>query len=739
MVAFQSKGSHLRLEFSNHDELWVKISGAVWRNSFKAIYLFFERGIWSFREFRMKKILTLFISYFLITTSLFAQAYLEFNGSWELVPQKSTVIPLYRSLFIEFKMARDQVTVIQTWGTRARDAFRDTVRLSPNGKITSWPQQHQVAPTNVFLGIMNRSTGRRMLSATWNADSTMLTINERVPIISSQGETELVATHCYAISISEQLIRYTVTRPSRHHRDQLFYLLKRAGSRQAYFMRLEDDWAIDSKLAQQAMLISLQGVANSTGPNLYFIYPEKWDFRYTAGFFDFLQNERYFSFKELRTPEQALTTFKHQVKGYVVWDKLVRTSLIVAFTVAGLEHAVVVSEELIPLVERIGLQPVADFRGQFVGQSDAEIYRWAKEQYWARCNKEYIVWLGGEHGNIMKPGVADWGMYKKMFFNDLCANQTIPEEYQLTRELLSEMKPFGFAFGWHSYKKDLEEEWVRLTSSYALRVEGLHSLPNMSFSSQVPAKPGFQFKNNHHLIPGKKYLPKNKVYISCIQTDGIGLGAWNQPGRGEIPYAWEVSMNYSWLAPAMLEYFYSQATANDYFIGCLGGPGYVYPKAVPKQYLPKMVSLAYDLMKKLDLKVFEIMDYSEGVMVEGNSDLTREVVDAFYQGMPDAIGCVNGYVRSHTFAVRDKRPLISYDYYLAPEAPDEQVIGDLNELAALNKQRPYFLLMHVRQYSTVQRVKSILSRLSAEFEVVPLDIFLKLAGEQPTYRERYRE
>ncbi|MDZ7265345.1 MAG: GxGYxYP family putative glycoside hydrolase [candidate division KSB1 bacterium] len=682
---------------------------------------------------------TLLIGFYLISASLCSAGHQDFNGSWELVPQKSAAIPLYRTLLISFQVSDSQVTVIQKWGTRLRDAFSDTVRLITDGRKVLLPLQHQVAPTSVFLGVRNLPGVQREMSGTWNADGTVLTIHERLPIGNSQGQSEIRATHTYTLSLPAQIITYNVTRASRKKDDGLSYTLKRAGSRQAYFMRLEDDWAIDGKLPQQALLISMQGLANSNGPNLYFIYPEKWDFRYTPGLFDFLQNERYFSFKELRTPEQVLATFRDHVTGYVVWDKAVRTSLIVAFTVAGLEQAAVVSEELIPLVEKFGLKPVADFRGQFTGQSDYQIYRWAKEQYWDRCNKEYIVWLGGEHGNIMKPGVADWGIHNKMFFNDLCANQSIPEEYQLTNELLSEMKPYGFAFGWHSYKKDLEEEWVRLTSSYALRVEGLHSLPNMSFSSQVSATPGFVFKNNHNLVPAKTYRPKRKVYITCIQTDGIGLGAWNQPGRGEIPYAWEVSMNYSWLAPVMLEYFYSQATPNDYFIGCLGGPGYVYPKAVPKQHLPKMVELAYDLMKRLDLNVFEIMDYSEGVMVEGNSDLTRDVVDAFYRGMPDAIGFVNGYVQSHTFTVRDKRPLISYDYYLAPEATEEQVAADLEELAQLNRNRPYFLLMHVRQYSNVKRVKSILSRLGSEFEVVPLDIFLKLAGEQPTFRERFRE
>ncbi|OGD21238.1 MAG: hypothetical protein A2W03_10625 [Candidatus Aminicenantes bacterium RBG_16_63_16] len=662
----------------------------------------------------------------------------DFTGTWELVPQKSSVIPLYRTLSVEIGFRDNSIVLSQKWGTRARDAFTDTVVLPLDGKTTLVPLQHQVAPTNVFLGIRNLDKGKREMSASLSPDGTVLTIQERLTVETSQGTSRIDATHTYTIFVPEQAIFYTVTRATRQTGDALSYTLKRAGSRQAYYMRLEDDWAIDGGLPLQAFLISLQGLANSTGPNLYFIYPQTWDFRYTPGLFDFLQNERFYSFRELRTAEEALNTFRDRVTGYVVWDKAVRTSLIVAFTVAGLERAVAVSEDMIPLVEKAGLKSVADFRGQFTGQPDVEIYRWAKEKYWPRCNKEYTVWLGGEHGNIMKPGVADWGIHKKVFFNDLCANQSIPEEYQLTRELLSEMKPFGFVFGWHSYKKDLEEEWVRLTSSFALRVEGLHTLPNLSFSSQVPATPGFVFKNNHHLEPGKAYQPEKKVYISCIQTDGMGLGAWNQPGRGEIPYAWEVLMNNSWLAPVMLEYFYTQATPNDYFIGCLGGPGYVYPKAVPPQHVPKMVELAYELMNKLDLKVFEIMDYSEGVMVEGNSDLTRAVVDAFYRGMPGAIGFVNGYVQSHTFTVRDKRPLVSYDYYLAPEVPEEQVAADLEELAGLNTKRPYFLLMHVRQYSNVKRVKSILDRLGPDFEVVPLDIFLKMAGEEPTFVERYR-
>ena len=71
------------------------------------------------------------------------------------------------------------------------------------------------------------------------------------------------------------------------------------------------------------------------------------------------------------------------------------------------------------------------------------------------------------------------------------------------------------------------------------------------------------------------------------------------------------------------------------------------------------------------------------------------------------------------------------------EAAEEEAVADLEELAAINSKRPYFLLVHVREYSNVKRVKSILDKLGPEFELVPLDIFLKMAGHTPTFQERF--
>jgi len=660
------------------------------------------------------------------------------SGQWVLIPEKSSEIGLYRMLTIRIEYAADSVRITHRWGQGTRTLDR-VITVPCKGGSVRIPISDRVFPTNVFMGLSLPVGNERIIKTVKSAGDTLLDLLELVDVRSSQGIRRIKIHHEYMLTGSGRILRYTVKRSTRLDSFSMQYVLKRKGERDAFFMKLADDWRIDGGLNQQALLISLQGLINRSGPRLYFIYPETWDFRFTPDVMNFLKAKHYYTFRELKTAAQALRTFSSVPRGYVVWDREVRTSLIVAFTAAGIKDAVVVDEALIPMAQKAGLPCLEDFRGRFRGWTDAEIYRWAKDRYWASCSHDIIVWLGGEGGSIMKPGVADWGICRRAFFQDLSTKPSDTDEYELAKDLLADLKPMSIIFGWHSYVKDKERDQVTLVSKFGFRVEGLHTLPNLSFSSKVQKSPGFKFRNNHNLIPGKIYKPQKKVYIACVQTDCLGLGAWTRPGRGELPYAWEVTMNWYWLAPAMLEFFYSEATPNDYFIGSLSGPGYLYPKAVPPYLLPRLIAKADTLMKKLDLNIFEIMDYSEGATVEGNTELTREVVGAYFLGMPQAIGFINGYAPSFTFYSRKGRPLISFDYYLSPDRKEEEAAEDLRELARINSVRPYFLLMHVRQWSDVSRVKSILGRLSSEFEVVPLDAFLKMAGQYPTFKERFLE
>ena len=680
-----------------------------------------------------KPILNLFVLFFIFSLTTVYSQDLSVEGIWVLMPQVSTEIDLYSTLKVEIKRNGDELIFKRIFG--GRRAFSETLILKSGGSANLVSVSDRVFPTNVFMGVSMLTGGEKGVKVFWVDVPAHLKLEENYDILSSQGKARVFCEHDFLAGPHTDLMTYTIKRSTREK--PITYQLKREGSREAYVMYPEDNWAIGEGLEKQVFLISLQGNANRKQPQLYFIYPEGWNFTYTPYVFDYYRNQKFYDFRRLSTVEQALETFKESVEGYVIWDRNVRTSLIVAFTAAGLMNAVVVDESLIPIVERAGLEKMVDLRDKFTGWTDARIYQWAYDQYWEDCSRDFIIWLGGEHGKVLKPGVADWGMINRAFFNDLSTKPEDKEEYLLAGRLLSQMNPMAMVMGWHSYKKDLERDHVKLVSSYGLRVEGLHTLPNLSFSHHVPATPGFVYQNNHNIQPGKIYVPQDKIYIACIQTDGLGIGAWHEPGRGEIPYAWEVIMNYSWLAPAMMEYFYTMATPNDYFIGALSGPGYIYPKAVPQDKLPGLIAEAQEMMELLDLRIFEIMDYSEGATVEGNTELTREVVDAYYQGMPNAIGFINGYAPAFTFAIKEKRPLISYDYYLSPTKTEEEAVTDLHELAALNQKRPYFLLMHVREYSNVQRVKSIIDKLGPEYELVPLDVFIKMAGEAPTFKERF--
>ncbi len=511
-----------------------------------------------------------------------------------------------------------------------------------------------------------------------------------------------------------------------------------AAEKEAYVMQMSEDWTIDGDLPVHALLLSLQGLANREGPQLYLEYPPSWPWKITKPLREFYERQHGFTFTELGTAAEALEQFSEATKGYVVWDKNVRTSLIVAFTISGLEDLVIVSEELIPLVEQYGLKKVVDLRGTFTDMPDHQIYQIAMDRYWDRCNRDIVIWMGGVHGKAMEPGMADWGIYQKAFFSDLSHNPKHPEELALTNRIYTEQNPQSFVMGWHSYKKDTEGQQVSMTSSYGLRMEGLNTLPNLSFNTHVPFSDGFKFKNNHNVEPDEVIIPEKKVYIALAQTDGIGIGAWTKPGRGNLPYSWGVALSWVDFAPAALEYFYEGAMPTDYFIGA-SFPSYIYPKPVPPEAYENLQRETRRLMKTLDLRVMDTMDYSEGNRHVGNTDLTKDVVDRIYAGYPDVIGFTNGYGTARTFDLRDGRAMISYDYYLGSRRPTDEAIADLEELIYLNKKRPYFLLIHVRESRSIDRVAEILDALEENVEVVPLDVFLKMAASAKTYRTRYRE
>ncbi len=503
------------------------------------------------------------------------------------------------------------------------------------------------------------------------------------------------------------------------------------------------DWETAGDLPRQALYISLQGIANKHGAHIYLLYPPEHLHPGSRAILEFYRVRHKLNTQEIKSTEEAVKLYRGFLKGCVIWDPEAKTSLMVSYTVAGLEDALVVTEAYLPLMEKLGIKPIADFRKIFRGKTDLEIFQWAYDRYWARCSRDYLVYLGEyctglKNGPGMRPAVADLAIVQKAFCTDLSTMPAKTGEYQLAEKIFSEMRPYAYIFGWHSYCKDKEEEHVTLLSRHALIVaEGLASLPNMSFHGQLPVSPDFRFKQKGKFDPNPKI--EDKVYLTLIESDGLGIGSWLKPGRGDLPYGWEMNEEYFHVAPALLQYYYETATENDHFIGSLSGPGYFYPKAYPPGMLPGVLRREDSLMRQMDLHVFAIMDFSEGDHRVGNADLPKRIVDAYFENLPTADGFLNGYGPANTFDIRNGRPLISYDYYVDVTKPAEEVAEDLRELGRINPRRPYFLPVHVREHNDIERMKRVIALLGDDCEVVPPREFMMMAGRRPTMTTRYLE
>ncbi|HOX86765.1 MAG TPA: GxGYxYP family putative glycoside hydrolase [bacterium] len=521
----------------------------------------------------------------------------------------------------------------------------------------------------------------------------------------------------------------------------LFSLAAAAESRPIALFDMNGDWEAAGDLPWQALILSLQGHANAKQAELYLTYPPDYKHPNVQGILDYYLQRHQLQPTPLRSVEEALQRFHAAVSGVVVWDPQVLPSLMVAFTVSGLENALVVTEAQLPLVKKYKLPIVADFRGKFQGQSDRDIFQWAYDQYFSRCNKDILVYLGEWCTGLnnrpgMRPGIADFGILHRCFFTDLSASPADADEFQLADRIMAEMNDYAYVFGWHSYCKDQEPEHLTLVSKNALVIaEGLATFPNLSFHARLPVAGDFDFKQKALFNPDPEV--EDKVYIALIQSDGMGIGSWGRSGRGSIPYGWETNMEWIDFAPALLQYYYETATEQDHFIGSLSGPGYLYPKAYPPDKLPGVLQRADAYMRRCDLHVFGIMDFSEGDGRVGQVDLPKKIVDAYYENMAQPLGFINGYGPANTYDCRDGRPLISYTYYVDIRKTEEQVAEDFRELARLNPQRPFYVPVHVRENNDVERMSKIMRLLGPEFKVVPPEELMILAGKKPNFTNRY--
>jgi hypothetical protein len=108
--------------------------------------------------------------------------------------------------------------------------------------------------------------------------------------------------------------------------------------------------------------------------------------------------------------------------------------------------------------------------------------------------------------------------------------------------------------------------------------------------------------------------------------------AWDDPRRGEIPFAWAINPNLIDTYPDLIEYYYETATPNDYFVSDASAAGYFMPSRVPDELWP--------LIAQHNVEYFERADMSIAPMVLDNQGLDADDLKWMIKFAKDGIATV---------------------------------------------------------------------------------------------------
>jgi hypothetical protein len=335
---------------------------------------------------------------------------------------------------------------------------------------------------------------------------------------------------------------------------------------------------------------TLQGLVNRTGPHLMFgnnlFYADDYiqDYTWNAEWETIYEQEYGLTFQNISDLSDLLWCFRNSYNGLIAYDPAVDGSRCVAVTMAGIYS-------LLPVPDPedyafLGVPLVYDLRGQFTNSVAA--YAWALTNVMPYCNRNYAHALGGAgapNGYVDTAYVGwGWEMYDYTVMNTGFVfnltfeytnviswdNRTIngdTNQANMYRTILATLAPQALINGYG----EAEGDFFGVLSQY-----GCHYLywgDNWSFHAKVPAhnpelQQPFQYTTNNVTLESNKYYV---CFITSEGDTGKGVqpffnGSWSDPARGTVPMNWAIP-HVMGRFPAMLEYYYDTATADDYFVG----------------------------------------------------------------------------------------------------------------------------------------------------------------------------
>lgn len=366
-----------------------------------------------------------------------------------------------------------------------------------------------------------------------------------------------------------------------------------------------------SRVSYDEMLfyISVQGVVNQSIPRVYLVI----DTEYDAGWLEWLLERGYVRKVTRVEPGELVSRFRSEISGAVVYDPDFLASINLATMVAAVNRFVIVSPGI---AETCGLPVKSDLRGRF--RDNAKAYSWAVDHLMPHLSKRVLCSyypLAAQHR------IRDYLIQQKVFTfwvvgpEDQSQVGASPREREVIERAFRLTKAnspvIGFWYAGDPAPGISEYEGLVWAGGFGKPTICHDWATNTSIHAAVRVDPGI-FRQK----PSAERSLERKTYVAVSVTESGDAPwywercmrtTWGDPNRGKVPISWCLGPATLDIHPAVLEWYYRNATPNDFFFTAMSGATYTMPHcfalntADPEAVWREFFELTDLYMRKLDL------------------------------------------------------------------------------------------------------------------------------------------
>ena len=457
---------------------------------------------------------------------------------------------------------------------------------------------------------------------------------------------------------------------------------------------------------QQVLMTTLQGIVNRRQPRIYlFLSGDNTDQTWL--------NTIEIPNTIATDPLSLVQKYRNEVSGAVVYDPNVPDTINLATSLAGIMGGVAASSDL---AGQYQYPVLLDLRGRFSDKFDA--YNWLIDNYWPQLTPRLLTAISPGAPNLRDYIVATRSL---VFWLD----PEVPNEAALFAQILQKVAPNTPYLGW--FANGNEDAGVQLCSQNGVVVGAADYLNNATVLGGVGAA----------VRPFQPYAPppalENRIYLTLTMSDGDNLQydehrlrtIWDDPNRGKVPLNWSISPFLLDVAPAVLNYYQSTQTPNDFLVAGPSGAGYTYPGDWPSADLPIFTRRTGEYMDRTGMNVIYALNRLNG----NNIDIT-EAVAQDYASSTRLAGILGNWVESKQsgYVTTPAGLPVVTQVGISTVAQGQALLAAAAQ--SWNGASPRFIALGLLAWDmTPTDVITLASSLGASYEVVRADVFFGLLRE----------